>query len=148
MSNEPVLISPHSHTASNGASFIITGATVPGCHICDEDKLISRLSVFVRQWNPYQPHRVDPWRLADLLEGKDSPLDDYPVAGNERVWSFLGDRLSGGVVWGVNWTFGVQIWGGRDWGLFDVDLGPLRLHNYARWGLTEAQRTKRWLEHA
>lgn len=136
----------HIHTTSDSASSVLSGTTVPGCELCEGDRLIQRLSVFVRQWNPYKPHRVDPWRLADLLEGKDGPTDEYRPARNERVWSLIDDRLSGSVMWGVNWTFGIQIWGGRDWGIFDVDFGPFRLHNYARWGLTEAQRAKRWLK--
>lgn len=141
------MISPHTHT-SNSGSVIVSGAVVPGCHVCSQDRLIQRLSAFVHQWDPYVPHRVDPWRLVDLLEGKDGPRDEYRPARNERVWSFLGGRLTGGVMWHVNWTFGVQLWGDRDGGLFDVDFGPFRLHNYARWGLTEAQRAQNWLRHA
>jgi hypothetical protein len=136
----------HAYTTTHSAVYI-TSSTVPKCQGCAEENLINRLTRYVRTWHPYRAGSVDPYRLVDLLERKDGP-NDYQhdlVASNERRWSWLADRASIRVAWALNWTFGIQLWGGRDYGIFDVDCGPYRLSVYARWGLTESQRTARWL---
>lgn len=138
---------PHTHN-SVGANVQITGATIAGCPGCQEDVLISRLAAYVRQWNPYKPGSVNPYRLADLLERKAGPDDHHRdrMGRNEREW-FLGDRLQLYVLWGVNWAIGAQFWIGRDNGVLDFDLGPTRVNFYFRWGLTEDERMSKWLRH-
>jgi hypothetical protein len=136
----------HSHTTASGRTYTIGNARVVGCALCDEDALIDRLSAYVRQWNPYKPGSVNPYRLADLLERKAGPKDyQYVHAANVRGGETFGGRVTFDVTWGGNWAFGVQVWGDRDYGFLYVDLGPLRLNLYARWGLTEDERMDRWI---
>jgi len=135
----------HTHTSASGVPFQ-TNAHIVSCSQCEEDALIDRLAAIVRRYNPYRPG-PDPYRIADLLEGKDGPKEYHraALACNERVWSALDGRLTANVIWGVNWTLGVQVWGDRDDGVLSLDVGPLRLHMYARWGLTEEERQRRWI---
>jgi hypothetical protein len=132
----------HTHTWTGGNTVVIDRSRET-CGLCRDDALIGRLIDAARDLNPYRDSMTLE-RLVAVMEKRDGPKAWHRTrARNQRGIS--GERFNADVTWGVNWAFGVHVWGDRDYGIAQFSLGPFRLHTYLRWGLTEDERLHRWI---
>ena len=139
------MITTHTHAISSLDTFQIN-VGVDGCPICERQNLMSRLLFAAKRADAYVwPHRSLK-RIVELVEGTNGPRDYHRPARQRYEYSWLGDRLHLRLGKHHNWTIGLQVWGGQDYGIFYVDFGPFRCHLVLRWGLTEGEREQRWIE--